>query len=412
VDSVFWTDRAIRTLVPDNATSGAISVTPASGRRLAITVHVLPRVAFIPATLAWQTRTAFPRSGLGVALAVAAFPVGGTLQVSLYAAGGAEPLGGDSVFAPDSGVYVAAVQASGAGPIGPWTRQLDTSDATRSHVLPVRRAFAAAAVATRYNSRFDGAALYVLGGIDASGRAVASVFGAAVDANAVIARFEALEPLPAPVIGASAVVQRGRLYVFGGADSIGRPQRAVYVGRIGLDGHIDGWYQQPPLSTPRAYGGGVVLDGRAVVFGGLADSAPPGGGLDPTPTRLAGADTAAVSLTSGFFTGGWGGAGTVLPEGRSQFATLYLGNVVLVVGGYYSSVSSSPVEALAAPVTGDTLGAFTGPVGTSSIASQSGGTLVTLGGVSWRDANGMPRGLVLGGFDLTTRLRRTGAWGF
>src|SRR2546422_6948295 len=70
--------------------------------------------------------------------------------------------------------------------------------------------------------------------------------------------------------------------------------------------------RRPPRSTlfpyttlfrSRAYGGGVVLDDRAITFGGVADSVPPGGGLDAATTRLASSDTAPVSLISGFFIG-------------------------------------------------------------------------------------------------------------
>ena len=254
----------------------------------------------------------------------------------------------------------------------------------------------------------------MLGGIDAVGRAKATVLGAAISPTGVTGRFEFLEPLPAPVAGAIAMVRRGRIYVMGGTDSVGRPQQAVYVGRIGVDGHIDGWYLEPPLPAARAYGGGGVLERRAVAFGGVADRVPPGGGLDSAPARLATGDTAPLSPASGFLTGGWAGAGVLLPEGRSQFATLDLGTVVLAVGGFYPSVSTTPQEVLAASVTGggDSLGPFTGPVGTNRIADVGGGTLVGPSGATWRDADGARHGLVLGGFDLNTRLRRNGVWGF
>ncbi len=402
-DPASWSDRTIRTSVPDAAVSGPLTVIPGSGLRLTLAVHVLARVPFDPAVLTWQARTAFPRSPVGVALAVAEFPSGSSFTTTLYAIGGAEPLGGDSVFLPDSGVYVAPAQPGGA--IGAWTRQLDA---------PASLAFAAAAVATRYNSRFDGSALYALGGIDAAGRARATVLGTAITANGVTGPFTFLEPLPAPVAGAIAVVRRGRIYVMGGTDPLGRPQQAVYVGRIGVDGHIDGWYLEPPLPAARAYGGGVVLERRAVAFGGVADSVPPGGGLDSVPARLATSDTAPLSPASGFLTGGWAGAGVLLPQGRSQFATLDLGTVVLAVGGFYPGVRTTPVEVLAAAVTGggDSLGPFSGPVGTNRIADLGGGTLVGPAGAAWRDADGTRHGLILGGFDLNTRLRKNGVWGF
>jgi hypothetical protein len=316
----------------------------------------------------------------------------------------------------DSGVYVTRSIAGATGSIGPWVRQRDTSDATRSHVLPVPRAFAAAAVATRYNSRLPGSALYVIGGIDTSGRAQATVLGADVSADSVSRRFIFLEPLPAPVAGAIAVVRRGRIYVIGGTDDQGRPQQAVYVGRIGVDGHIDGWYQQPSLPGPRAYGGGIVRDGRVVAIGGVADSVPPGGGLDAAPQRLVTSDTASLSLVSGFFTGPWGAGPTMLPEGRSQFALLDVGNQVLAVGGMYASAGINAAETIAALVVGDSLGTFTGPVGSQiwqqTCGAVSAGTLVGPAGVTWREVDGTPRGLVLGGVDLATGLRRGCSWGF
>src|SRR2546422_3687662 len=167
-----------------------------------------------------------------------------------------------------------------------------------------------------------------MGGIASAGRAQRSVFAADVTPDSVAGHFAPIEPLPAPVAGATAVVRRGRIYVIGGTASLGGPQRSVCVGRVAADGHIDGWYRQPLLPTPRAYGGGVVLDDRAVAFGGVADSVPPGGGLDPTTPRLASSDTAPVSLVSGFLARPWASGNTLFPAPPSQFATLDLGDGV------------------------------------------------------------------------------------
>ncbi len=397
-----WSDRAVQAVVPDSAATGPLVLTTADGRALASTVHLLPHVVFDVASLTWQARTAFPRSPVGVALAAGSEPSGAGIGVVVYAAGGAEPLSGDSAILPDSGVFVARAIPGGA--IGTWSRP---------HDLPARRAFAALAVANRFNSRYAGRALYVIGGVDSASRASSTVYQSLAGADTALGPFTPIEPLPIPVSGAIAVVRRGRIYVMGGADSLGRPQPNVFVGRIGVDGHIDGWYVQPPLPTPRAYGGGVALDTRVSVFGGISDSAPPGGGLDTLQTRLSTGDGAAVSLFSGFFTGVWAPGGPALPAGRSQFATLTLGDVLLLVGGVYTSAVTSPVETIAAFVIGgDSLGDFSGPVGTNSIAGMGGGTLVGPAGASWRDGDGSPHGLVVGGIDLATRERRDGAWGF
>jgi hypothetical protein len=397
-----WSDRTVQAIVPDEAVSGGLTLTTGAGRTLSAVVHVLPQVAFDPATLAWQARTAFPRAPVGVALTAGSEPGSGGLNVVLYAAGGAETESGTGKISPDAAVFVA--RAAPGGAIGVWRQTRD---------LPAKRAFAAVAIANRYNSRYGRRALYVIGGVDDAGRARATVYRTLPDADTAVGAFTTIEPLPAPVAGAIAVVRRGRIYVMGGADSLGRPQTNVFVGRIGLDGHIDGWYTQPALPGPRAYGGGVVLDDRATVFGGISDSSEPGVGLDTLLPRLAAGDGAPVSLLSGFFTGTWTPDGPALPAARSQFATLSLGDVVLAVGGVYAGAGSNLAETIAATVfAGDSLGDFSGPVGTNSIAGLGGGTLLSAAGASWLDVDGTPHGLVLGGIDLVTRERRAGVWGF
>jgi hypothetical protein len=404
-----WTPFAIATTVPDSAARGHVSlgVQTAAGTLVTAIVNIVPRGTIDPATLAWTSRGTFPGPSAGVALAAAQFPAaGGILRTSLYAAGGAEP----PQMTPDSGVgaFVARVTDGGAGAIGTWQR---------GGALPAPRAFAAAAVGTRFNSRFRGMALYVIGGIDSLGKAQATVYGADITADAITGNFVPLEPLPAPRAGALAVVHHGRIYVFGGTDSAGRPQTTVYMGRVGIDGHIDGWFAQPPLIGPRAYGAAIIRSSRVFTVGGVADSVPAGGGLDSATQRLVTGDTAAVSALSGFFTGAWGAGPALLPEGRSQFALLDLDSTLLVVGGMYAGASAGSAETLSASVIGDSIGAFGGPAGTNRIAdlmcgAEAAGTLVGPAGITWQEPDGTRRGLVLGGVDLATQGRRNCAWGF
>ncbi|HEY6093292.1 MAG TPA: hypothetical protein VIV83_14945 [Gemmatimonadales bacterium] len=395
-----WSPFIISTLVPDSAALGreALGVQTASGATVLATVHVLPRTTFDPATLSWTFRAVFPGSPVGVGLTAASFPGASlTLQTTLYAVGG------------DSAVFVSPVTNGGAGAIGVWRTEGG---------LPGSRAFAATVVATRYNSRFIGSALYVIGGTDAAGHAQSSVLAADVTADSVTGHFVFLEPLPAPVAGALAVVRDGRIYVIGGTDDLGRPQSTVYTGRIRTDGHIDGWFAQPSLPGPRAYGAGLIREGKLLAIGGVADSVPPGGGLDTLGTqRLVTGDTAAVSPVSGFFTGPWGAGPSLLPAGRSQFALLDLDATVLIVGGIYAGARANAAETLAGSFGGDSIGTFAGPVGTNRIADLTclatpAGTLVGPAGVSWREADGTARGIVLGGVDLATGAGRTCVWGF
>src|SRR5439155_471100 len=140
-----------------------------------------------------------------------------------------------------------------------------------------------------------------------------------------------------------------------------------------------------------------------------ARNAPCSSGASP---RLGSGDTAPVSLVSGFLAGPWASGITLFPAPRSQFATLDLGDVVLLVGGMYGGAATNDAETLAAVVIGDSLGPFTGPVGSSTIAAQGGGTLVGPAGVTWRESDGSRHALVIGGIDLNTGLRKSGVWGF
>ncbi len=405
-----WTDLSVTTAVPADAASGTLTLRTRRGAQAAAQVYVIPAVPFDPDALAWQTRPDYAGAPAGLAVAAAEFPGTGGGDVTLFAVGGATVSQSGTALAPDSGVYVARVAAGGVP--GPWMRQHDDPDPTLHRNLPVPRAFAAAAVATRHNSRFAGTAVYVLGGIDATGLPQATVYAADASVDGVVGRFAGVEPLPAPLVGAVAVVRRGRLYVMGGADATGHPGRRVFVGRIGIDGRIDGWFEQPMLPSARAYGGGVVLDSSAVVFGGVADSVPPGGGVDATPVRLVTSDTAPISLASGFFRGPWAPGPAALPAGRSQFATLVVGGVVLAVGGVYPGATSTPVETLAAALSGNAIGPFSGPVGTLTIHGQGGGTLAAAGAAAWRESDGTPHAVIVGGVDLVTREGRSGVWGF
>ncbi|HXE83492.1 MAG TPA: hypothetical protein VN513_09190 [Gemmatimonadales bacterium] len=406
-----WSPFAIAFTVPDSAAAGHVgfAIETAAGVRVSATINVLPRAPLDPATITWVSRGTFPGASSGIALTKAQFPGIGTLPTSLYAVGGAEP----PAMVPDSitgrRVYVARVTTGGAGAIGAWN--------TGGRLLPAARAFATAVVGTPFNSRFRGNALYVIGGLDSVGRAQSSVFAADVTPDSVNNPFTPLEPLPAPRAGAIAVIRHGRIYVLGGTDTLGRPQSTVFTGRIGATGHIDGWFTQPALAGPRAYGAGIAREGRVVAIGGVADSVPPGGGLAAGSQRLVTGDTAAVSTLSGFFTGGWGVGPGLLPEGRSQFALFDLDSIVLVVGGMYAGAATNSAEMLAATVVNDSVGPFEGPVGTNRISDlmcqiDPAGTLVGPAQVTWQEADGTRRGLLVGGLDLTTQARRSCVWGW
>jgi hypothetical protein len=94
-----------------------------------------------------------------------------------------------------------------------------------------------------------------------------------------------------------------------------------------------------------------------------------------------------------------------------------LDSVVLVVGGMYAGAATNSAEMLAATVVNDSLGPFAGPVGANRIAdlmcqTEPAGTLVGPAQVSWQEADGTRRGLLVGGLDLASQARRSCVWGW
>src|SRR2546428_14089669 len=120
--------------------------------------------------------------------------------------------------------------------------------------------------------------------------------------------------------------------------------------------------------------------------------APPGAGLDGWPAGSATEGSAAVSLPSGFLTGGWAPAAPAVPDGRSQFATLDLGDQLLLVGGRYPGDTAGTAETLAATIRGDTLATFTAVSGVPAISANGGPILVGPAGVAWPDGDGTAHG--------------------
>jgi len=99
----------------------------------------------------------------------------------------------------------------------------------------------------------------------------ASVFAADVTADSVIGRFVLLS-VTGPRAGGSGSCAA--------QDLRDRRTDQLATHKHGLHGsdrgerHIDGWYLQPSLVGPRAYGAGVARDNRVIAVGGVADSVP------------------------------------------------------------------------------------------------------------------------------------------
>src|SRR5713101_396042 len=141
-----WSNTLIVTTVPSGAVSGNLVVKTSGGTSTPITFTVVAKVAFSPSTVSWTSTTGLPVGLSGHVVAAAALP-GVTPTSVVYVVGGA-----DSTNVPRDTVIYSIV--TNTGTLGAWTNTTE---------LPVKRAFAAAAVATPTNSPVTGASyLYVI----------------------------------------------------------------------------------------------------------------------------------------------------------------------------------------------------------------------------------------------------------
>jgi hypothetical protein len=110
------------------------------------------------------------------------------------------------------------------------------------------RAFTAAVA---YNNR-----MYLLGGLSTSSP-VSTVEVANVNPTGTLGTWTASTSLPVTLYGHSAQVYNDRLYVIGGASSVGgTPRNSVYYTKINSDGTLNNWIQTSSFLTGRMTNGG------------------------------------------------------------------------------------------------------------------------------------------------------------
>jgi hypothetical protein len=387
-----WTNTFIVTTVPGTAAaSGPVRVVTTGGTSDSITFTVTQNAAFNPSSIGWSQTTALP-AGLSGHAAAFASVAGPSRKDVVYVAGGA-----DSTYAPRTAVYYAAVQASGQ--LGSWT--------TAGMALPAPRAFAAAVVATPFNSTVTGPGyLYVLGGDStAAGLPVATVYVATLDTTGAITGWSATAPLPVPLHSVGAVIFNGNVYVAGGSASGNQPVATVYRAAINSDGSLgDGspasWKPQASLPFARSYFGLENFGLYLYAFGGDSATVAPN---DTSLTSGGIADIAYAKIdirTGNLVSGGWTKNAGALIKPVHKHTAVVAGGYALVTAGLYNGdkPNGSTEESYAQFNPDGSVGSVSGATGSHTI--QSNETTVVLfnhAALSVVDQSGTAHVLVLGG---------------
>ncbi len=178
--------------------------------------------------------------------------------------------------------------------------------------------------AVAYNNR-----MYVLGGISTSGP-VSTVEYADIKPTGTLGSWTSSTALSSNLFGHSTQVYNDRLYVIGGASSVGgSPTNNVYFNKINSDGSLNSWVQTTSFTTGRISNGGnisVMWGAYIYISGGC--SAVNGSGYCTTIQD----DTQVASINADGSLDTWNNVGSVTDQ-RMGFGMVVWRNYIYEIGG-------------------------------------------------------------------------------
>jgi hypothetical protein len=392
-----WTDQYVITTVPQNAATGPVWITTATGASDSIDFRLDTGATFSPSNIFWTETNTLPAAVQGHQAVFLTNDGAPGQDPVIYVTGGA-----DGTVTPQNWVWRGTVEAGGA--VSGWT-SLGT--------LPAPRAFHGMALATPFNALIDtaqAAQIYVLGGIDTTGT-VSTVWRAPVHIDRTLGAWTGELSLPEPIHAMGVAVVRSWLYVAGGADTANAAVSAVYRSRIGLDGSLGPWESLPSLPAPRAFGKMISFAGTLYYLGGDA------GAVLPGSASVSGSQSSAIYRaplhlrTGEFLNANWLVNPSTLIKAVAKHTALVAGGSVLVSGGVYNGAGSSATEHQYASFQLDgTLGSFGGATGSQTIQNAGGDPFYNHAAVSYVDNSGAAHVIILGGESInspTTPIART-----
>ncbi len=381
-----WTDAFIVTSVPQGVSDTSwISVETSTGASEAIEFRLIQSGTFSPSIINWTATTPLPQPLQGLGAVFVPVEGGPTPGNHVFALAGA-----DTSHTATAAVYRAAVHQSG-GLGDQWAE---------SAPLPAPRTYHAAAAATPFTAALDttttAAYLYVIGGQDADGTTVSTIYAGHVDLAGEVTGWAAARPLPRPLHGTRALVFRGFLYVVGGAGAGGDPVAKVYRAAVAEDGSLGDWTDLGDLPGPSAFHDLAHFGPFLYVMGGDSTATEPvratqsGGEIRDTYVGR-------INLRNGDLTAvGWS-ATSPPPKQRSKHNMIFAGGYLFVTSGIYPGQAGSSENVYGHVLSDGNVESWNGATGVNTIKNRLGYDLYNQAAVSFVDAEGQGRVLVLGG---------------
>src|SRR5216683_7584713 len=394
-----WSDTGAVAAVPATFSApGTVSVTvvTSGGTSNAVTLNLIQTINFNPSAMGWATTLPLPKPMTGLR----AVGVPGTSSTSAFAI----VTGGFDGTANTNTVWAHNLNQDGT--VGSTTNTTWTTITTNP--LPTTLAHHAMAEADDTNSLVASGKryIYVIGGqvnlTDVGG--TNAVYVASVDSTAgTVGPWTAsTNTLPKSLLGLSATVHNGFLYVAGGLDTNGTPVTGVYSAPVNTDGTIGTWTTATnTLPTARAFGTMVVFGGILYYING-----DPNASIPPNNQGVGDKDVLYASAVRGVV-GAWTVNANSTPANRAK-GVLYTayGQVIAGEGIYSGNPGSKEMETStvnANNTTNAALNPWTGLTGTTDPGANVYNAAGFTSPLFAPTTNG-PRFLLLGGqaFTATT----------
>jgi N-acetylneuraminic acid mutarotase len=414
-----WKSLFITGTVPSTLAGGStykVTVTTPYGTSNALSFLILSSASFSPSTILWSATASLPTAQQGFYTAVATIGAGATAVSYIYAIGGntAANSATNAKASSSAAVYLNQLDGTSAN-----AGQLVNATWTTASALPAPRGFAAAAVATSFNSKVGGnGTIYLLGGLDGTGAATGTVYEASLNADGSIpaagaaGTWTATTAMPQALYAHGAVIFHGRIYIAGGNDSAGNPVASVISAPINADGSLGSWTSLPDLPAKIAYHQFLTAAGNLYVLGGTTSAVDPVSG-----SQSAGSQSAiyynSINLKDGTLVNAtWTTNGSGLSKSREKFTAVSAGGSILVTGGLYNGASTGASEQEYSSINTDgSISGFLGATGTHTISKTTGGyNFYNHSTAYFADATGNAHVLVIGGEDTNTGAPLAQAW--
>lgn len=391
-----WTNEYILATVPQGtATSSRVWVETDWGTTDSLDFVLISGNTFSPSNISWARTTDLPVALQGLGAVFVPVEYGASKAKYIFTLGGAA----DLTNIATTNVYRGSVQETGA--ISAWT--------TAASALPAPRAYHASAVATPYTSAMDttrAAYLYVIGGVDAAGAPVRTVFHAPVGLDGAVGTWATAVELPIALRSPTATLYRGYLYVTGGAAAGNVPQAAGYRAKVNGTGSLGTWEQLPALPGGTAHHAMTNFGPYLYVVGGDTAAVDPATN-SPSGKETAGSFLARIDMRTGMIPG-WTPVSSPA-KARARHGLMMAGSSVVATSGMYSGQAGSSENTYASVTADGTLSSWAGATGTSTIQTLLGYSLYNVAAVSFADATGKAHVVVLGGANRSQAGRASAA---